>query len=83
MSVLELKFKLQTSTSADDFVKLILPFPLHSKLTAAYSRPSTVSQAFDLFLTYREKTQDGEYSDTGAQKGIVLTETADSSTYFI
>ena len=44
VTLIKIKFKLDNNLTDSDYLKIIFPFPLHSDLTAAYSRPISLSK---------------------------------------
>lgn len=82
MTELGFSFMLQSPIDNTDYIKVVLPFPLHASLSPAYPATEGLSLPSGLTLTY-------QLMDTSANilpslyTCQVLTETIDSSTYFI
>ena len=53
MTQLSFSFMLQNSIDSDDYIKIALPFPLHSQLVPAYPATEGLSLPSGLVLTYQ------------------------------
>ncbi len=73
---------LETDIDQYDYIRVGLPFPLHSQLTPAVPATEGLSSPSSLVVSYQ--TMDELTALTGTAKyAQVLTETIDSSNYFI
>jgi hypothetical protein len=82
MTQLSFSFMLQNSIDSLDYILVSLPFPFHSSLVPAYPATEGLSLPSGLALTYQYMDNSGNILPTVAT-GQILTETIDSSNYFI
>ncbi len=82
MTKLSFSFMLENSIDEADYIKVALPFPLHSQLVPAYPATEGLSLPSGLVLTYQLMDNSANVVN-GLYYGQILTETIDSSNYFV
>lgn len=82
MTELSFTFMLENSIDQYDYIKVALPFPLHATLTPAYPATEGLSLPSGLTVTYQYVDGSSNIQPT-VYTCQALTETIDSSTYFI
>lgn len=82
MTKLSFSFMLQNSIDQSDYIKVALPFPLHSQLVPAYPATEGLSLPSGLVLTYQLMDNSANVVNS-IYYGQILTETIDSSNYFV
>ena len=82
MTKLSFSFMLENAIDENDYIKIALPFPLHSKLVPSYPATEKLSLPLGLVLTYSLMDNSANVLPN-TYFGQVLTETIDSSSYFI
>lgn len=82
MTELTFSFMLENPIDAQDYIKASLPFPLHSSLVPAYPATEGLSLPYGLEVTY-QKVDLFSLVPLPVYTCQALTETIDSSNYFI
>lgn len=82
MTELSFSFMLENAIDEFDYIKVALPFPLHSSLVPAYPATEGLSLPSGLTVTYQYVDGSSNILPT-VRTCQALTETIDSSNYFI
>jgi hypothetical protein len=82
MTKISFSFMLENSIDQSDYIKISLPFPLHSQLVPAYPATEGLSLPSGLVLTYQYMDNSANVIN-GILYGQILTETIDSSNYYV